>query len=80
MAGTQYTPACPQLVLCSGPGIRSGLKSVEPTAHEDILPTILSLAGISLPSDLDGQPLPLEIKDKHHLATHYKQPKFKFDQ
>jgi arylsulfatase A-like enzyme len=47
-----------------------------PTAHEDILPTILNLAGVDIPSDLDGQPLPLPITP----SAGYKQPGSKFEQ
>lgn len=65
--------------LCRGPGISAGEVLQVPTAHEDILPTILSLAGRDLPSDLDGQPLPLPIKRRAGAAD-YKQPGSKFEQ
>ncbi|WIA39128.1 hypothetical protein OEZ86_005260 [Tetradesmus obliquus] len=67
--------------LIRGPGIQAGKVSTTPTAHEDILPTILSLAGISLPSDLDGQPLPLPLSNsKEAKEVQYEQPKNKFEQ
>lgn len=59
-----------------GPGIKAGQVLQTPTAHEDILPTILNLAGIELPADLDGQPLPLPITP----SAGYKQPESKFEQ
>ena len=62
--------------MCRGPGIKAGEVLQTPTAHEDITPTILSLAGIDLPDDLDGQPLPLPIAP----AAGYKQPASKFEQ
>lgn len=62
--------------MLRGPGIKAGEVLQTPTAHEDITPTILSLAGVNLPQDLDGQPLPLPITP----SAAYKQPNSKFEQ
>lgn len=75
-----FTPSPPPLYnpprLHRGPGIKAGEVLQTPTAHEDITPTILTLAGIDLPQELDGQPLPLPITP----SAGYKQPNNKFEQ
>lgn len=64
----------------SGPGIKAGELVATPTAHEDILPTILALAGAPLPDDLDGQPLPLPLEEKHEVSASYSGPVVPFEQ
>jgi predicted AlkP superfamily phosphohydrolase/phosphomutase len=42
------------ILICKGPGIRSGLSTVIPSV-QDLVPTILYLAGCSVPDNLDGR-------------------------
>ena len=41
-------------LIISGPGIPAGVRSTVPAAQIDILPTMLSLAGIEIPEHLEG--------------------------
>ncbi|MBU1661680.1 MAG: alkaline phosphatase family protein [Chloroflexi bacterium] len=44
------------ILVMSGPGIRKGGRLID-AQISDVLPTILALAGVSIPADLDGRPL-----------------------
>ncbi|EFJ49375.1 hypothetical protein VOLCADRAFT_59221, partial [Volvox carteri f. nagariensis] len=46
-------------LIMAGPGLIPGSRVADTTAHIDIAPTVLALAGLPLPPDLDGTPLPL---------------------
>jgi arylsulfatase A-like enzyme len=46
-------------LIIRGPGVAKDTSSSIVTAHIDLVPTFLSLAGAPLPPDLDGEPIPL---------------------
>lgn len=46
--------------IIRGPNIAKNKVSNAVTSHTDLAPTFLSLAGIALRDDFDGQPIPLE--------------------
>ena len=43
-----------------GPGVKEGYVEKGVTAHVDLAPTVLDLAGIELRPDFDGRPVPVE--------------------
>ncbi|MCM8769244.1 MAG: sulfatase-like hydrolase/transferase, partial [Candidatus Omnitrophica bacterium] len=58
--------------LISGPQIESGLVSSYPVCLEDIMPTVLELAGIPIPQTVEGQSLlPILRGEKRRLAREY---------
>ncbi|CAH0028530.1 unnamed protein product [Clonostachys rhizophaga] len=46
-------------LIVRGPGVPKGAVTEAVTAHVDLVPTILTLAGAPLKADLDGSPIPL---------------------
>lgn len=42
-----------------GPGVAKGAAYNQPTTHTDIVPTLFTLANISLHDDFDGEPIPV---------------------
>ncbi|KAH7102237.1 alkaline-phosphatase-like protein [Auriculariales sp. MPI-PUGE-AT-0066] len=46
-------------MMIRGPGVKAGERVMVPTTHIDVVPTIFSLAGITLRNDFDGTPMPL---------------------
>ncbi|KAH0439685.1 sulfatase [Colletotrichum camelliae] len=50
-------------LIVRGPGIPKGGVTEAVTAHVDLVPTILSLAGAPLRADFDGAPIPLSAKE-----------------
>lgn len=46
-------------LIIRGPGLPKDQTSYAVSAHTDLVPTFLSLAGAALPADLDGVPIPL---------------------
>ncbi|TQN67231.1 Arylsulfatase [Colletotrichum shisoi] len=50
-------------LIVRGPGVPEGGVTEAVTAHVDLVPTILSLAGAPLRADLDGAPIPLSDKE-----------------
>ncbi|KAG2501026.1 hypothetical protein HYH03_000846 [Edaphochlamys debaryana] len=58
-------------LLLAGPGLRPGSVVNTSTAHIDIAPTLLALAGAPLPPSLDGTPLPLAAVSDGSLPPAY---------
>ncbi|TEA13853.1 Arylsulfatase [Colletotrichum sidae] len=50
-------------LIVRGPGVPKGGVAEAVTAHVDLAPTILALAGAPLRADLDGAPIPLTTED-----------------
>ncbi|KAH8884096.1 Arylsulphatase [Thozetella sp. PMI_491] len=57
-------------LLVRGPGIAKGKVSNAVSAHVDFAPTFLSLAGISMREDFDGQAIPLQEQDQQSKIEH----------
>ncbi|RSL58160.1 hypothetical protein CEP51_014123 [Fusarium floridanum] len=60
-------------LIVRGPGVPKGGISEAVTAHVDLVPTILSLAGAPLRADFDGSPIPLstsELADAPRTREH----------
>ncbi len=51
------------LILKLPKGRLGGRRVATPVGLVDVAPTVLQLAGVALPADLDGKPLPVETKD-----------------
>ncbi|KAK7224561.1 hypothetical protein V2G26_012564 [Clonostachys chloroleuca] len=57
-------------LIVRGPGVPKGVVSKAVTAHVDLVPTFLSLAGAPLRADLDGAPIPLSAKQLQDAPGH----------
>jgi len=51
------------LILKLPKGRLGGRRVATPVGLVDVAPTVMQLAGVALPADLDGKPLPVETKD-----------------
>lgn len=61
---TNFEQATRSPLIVVGPGLKAG-KSSSPTEHVDIFPTICNLAGLSIPSQLEGKSLkPIMLDNK----------------
>jgi arylsulfatase A-like enzyme len=64
-------------LIIRGPGVPEGLTTELVTAHVDLAPTILSLVGEPLKSDLDGSPIPVHSSEfkasqtREHVNVEY---------
>jgi len=58
------------IIVMSGPGIAEG-SSISNATIADILPTMLALAGLPVPEDLDGQPLVQAFTDAQKQAIKF---------
>ncbi|CAI4212298.1 unnamed protein product [Parascedosporium putredinis] len=65
-------------LIIRGPGIPKGQVSEAVTAHVDLAPTVLHLAGAPLRADFDGRPVPLSAKEieeapatREHVGIEY---------
>ena len=58
------------IMVMSGPGIAEG-GSISNATIADILPTILALAGLAVPEDLDGRPLSQAFTESQKQAIKY---------
>ena len=54
----------------SGPGIAEGV-SVSDASIVDVLPTMLALAGLPVPEDMDGRPLSQAFTDEQKQAIKF---------
>ncbi|KAK1968927.1 sulfatase [Colletotrichum sublineola] len=78
-------------LIVRGPGVPKGGITEAVTAHVDLVPTILSLAGAPLKAEFDGTPIPLSSKEfntslltREHVKVEYwgwaiTESKFGFD-
>lgn len=52
-------------LIVRGPGVNAQVTKSVPTVNVDIAPTILKIAGLNLPEDMDGFPLPIFNDSKY---------------
>ncbi len=50
--------------IMAGPGVPAGRSTMAPSSHLDIMPTLLDVAGIAVPSGLDGMSLKPLLEDR----------------
>jgi len=67
---TNFEQATRSPLLIAAPGYKSGA-TTSLSEHVDIFPTICDLAGLSIPSQLDGKSLLPIMKDKNDTVKHF---------
>ncbi|KAH6659994.1 arylsulfatase precursor [Truncatella angustata] len=52
-----------------GPGVAKGAEYNQPTTHTDIVPTLFTLANITLHDDFDGEPIPVTTELQNQVLA-----------